>query len=137
MNRVKEKVYEDQNARQVRLLRPGNASGQTVGLKGRSTTKENKMTPKATLLFRGPWLTLSLGVCLSVAAHAQLSNPSGIAFDSAGNPWVTVTEGSNHPCRLACAFGDLYVENATRHNVTVCETSARESNESEGDCHEN
>ena len=97
------------------------------------------MKPKATQLFRGPWLTLSLGVCLSVAAHAQLSKPSGIAFDSSGNLWVannganqvlelnpangavlnTITEGLNSPSRLAFAFGKLYVTNLGGNNVTV------------------
>ena len=97
------------------------------------------MTPKATHLLRGPWLTLSLGVCLSVAANAQLSNPNGIAFDTSGHLWVannganqvlelnpangtvldTITAGLNGPSRLTFASGKLYVTNLTGNNVTV------------------
>jgi YVTN family beta-propeller protein len=101
------------------------------------------MTLKATHIFRGPWLTLLLGVCLSVAANAQLNNPNGIAFDSSGHLWVansganqvlelnpangtvinTITAGISSPTRLAFASGKLYVTNLGANNVTVYELS--------------
>jgi streptogramin lyase len=82
---------------------------------------------------------LALTISVALAAHAQLSNPSGLAFDSAGNLWVanagsnqilelnpsngsvlaTITAGLNNPTRLAFDLsGKLYVANTTGNNIT-------------------
>jgi streptogramin lyase len=77
---------------------------------------------------------------LSMAASAQLTSPTGLAFDSSGHLWVandqpdqvleidpstgnvlnTITEGLNHPLRLF--FGTdsiLYVANGNGNNITA------------------
>jgi sugar lactone lactonase YvrE len=78
-------------------------------------------------------------LCLPLAAHAQLNNPNGIVFDSAGNLWVanyganqvleinpangavlnTIATGLSGPTRLTFAFGELYVANTNGDDVTV------------------
>jgi hypothetical protein len=81
--------------------------------------------------------------CLSLAAHAQLSNPKNLAFDSAGNLWVvnqnsnqllelnpstgavlnTITQGLSEPDALAYVSPYLYVSNVSGNNVTVYNTT--------------
>ena len=85
------------------------------------------------------FLPMFLGLFLSAAAHAQLSGPNGIVFDSTGHLWVanngansvleldpsngtvlaTITDGISSPSRLTFAFGNLYVTNIGTNNVTV------------------
>jgi sugar lactone lactonase YvrE len=80
----------------------------------------------------------ALALCLSFAANAQLSNPNGLAFDSAGNLWVTnggfnqvlelnpmtgvilntITRGLDNPTRLQFVGSDLYVLNTNGNNIT-------------------
>jgi hypothetical protein len=85
-------------------------------------------------------LTVLLAVCFAVPAHAQLNDPNGLAFDSAGNLWVanegannvlelnpttgavlnTITSGISGPTRLAFdGAGNLYVTNFTTGTITV------------------
>jgi len=86
----------------------------------------------------------ALAFCLSLAAHAQLSGPGGLAFDASGNLWVTngganqvlalnpetgavletISTGLNNPSRLAFSGGDLYVLNTGGNNVTVYSPSS-------------
>jgi sugar lactone lactonase YvrE len=81
--------------------------------------------------------------CLSLAAHAQLSNPKNLVFDSAGNLWVanqnsnqvlelnpsngtvlnTITQGLSEPQALAYVSPYLYVSNVSGNNVTVYNTT--------------
>src|ERR1700685_192864 len=85
------------------------------------------------------FLPMFLGLFLSAAAHAQLSGPNGIGFDSTGHLWVanngansvleldasnrtvlaTLPAGISSPSRLTFAFGNLYVTNIGTNNVTV------------------
>src|SRR5271157_5003690 len=80
----------------------------------------------------------ALALCLSLTASAQLSNPQGLAFDSAGHLWVanygandvlelnatngavlnTITNGVNGPTRLFFVGSDLYVVNTNGNTVT-------------------
>jgi hypothetical protein len=81
-----------------------------------------------------------LAVCFAVPAHAQLNDPNGLAFDSAGNLWVanegannvlelnpttgavlnTITAGISGPTRLVFdGAGNLYVTNFTTGTITV------------------
>ena len=81
----------------------------------------------------------ALALCLSLTANAQLNNPNGLAFDSAGHLWVanagannvlelnattgavlnTITKGVNDPTRLFFVGSDLYVQNTTGNNITI------------------
>lgn len=77
---------------------------------------------------------------LAITANAQISSPSGIAFDSSGHLWVatgfanqvleidpstgkvlkTITEGINNPTRLCFATNSiLYVANSSGNNITA------------------
>ncbi|MGC9949886.1 MAG: NHL repeat-containing protein [Bryobacteraceae bacterium] len=100
------------------------------------------MKLKATHLVLARCFALSLGLSLALTAHAQLNNPNGIAFDTAGNLWVansganqvlemdpttgvirnTIAQDVSSPTRLAFAGEDLYVTNLGTNNVTVYNT---------------
>jgi serine/threonine protein kinase, bacterial len=80
----------------------------------------------------------TLALCLHLTAAAQLSNPQGLAFDSAGHLWVanggannvvelnvangtvlnTITNGVNGPTRLFFVGSDLYVVNTNGNTLT-------------------
>ncbi len=82
----------------------------------------------------------AMGLCLSLAANAQLNNPNGLAFDSADHLWVansgasqvlelnpstgvvlnTITTGINQPARLAFdPYGTLWVANLGNNTITA------------------
>src|SRR3984957_12241318 len=81
----------------------------------------------------------ALALCLSLTAHAQLSSPEGLAFDSAGNLWVangganqvlelnaktgavlnTISNGVNGPSRLFFLGSELYVLNTAANDITI------------------
>jgi sugar lactone lactonase YvrE len=80
----------------------------------------------------------AMALCLSLTASAQLNNPQGLAFDSAGHLWVansgannvlelnatngavlnTITNGVNGPTRLFFVGSDLYVVNTNGSTIT-------------------
>lgn len=86
------------------------------------------------------FLLIASTLVLGMAANAQITSPSGIAFDSSGHLWVatgmanqvleidpstgkvlkTITEGINNPTRLCFATKSiLYVANSSGNNITA------------------
>jgi sugar lactone lactonase YvrE len=83
-------------------------------------------------------ILFAMALCLSLTASAQLSNPQGLVFDSAGHLWVanygannvlelnvtngavlyTITNGVSGPTRLFFVGSDLYVVNTNGNTIT-------------------
>jgi len=105
-----------------------------AGVEDKSNNRKGELTMTSKISILG-----ALALCLSLTANAQLNNPNGLAFDSAGHLWVanagadnvlelnattgavlnTITKGVNDPTRLLFVGSDLYVQNTAGNNITI------------------